>query len=563
MAQLAHMPVAATTRVLIVEDDNRYARLVSELLRTHDDGFDVIHASRLDAACEIVAQQTIDLVLLDIGLPDGNDLDGLTRLQNCVNEIPIIMLTGRADERLALEALGRGAEDYLVKDAIDFTTLIRSIRYAIERHRGIRDLARVTKELQLANSALEKLTLLDPLTELLNRRGFQQVLSREIEALQRDNTTVLVLLVDIDDFKRINDNLGHAVGDVALHEIAHRLRGCVRAVDYVARVGGDEFILLLPNADPTEAVRIAERARVAIATTTIQHTTGAVQLTASIAAMLLHPDTPSIEELMAKAHQLLRRSKTEGKNRIAYARQDFEDTGRRERHQSDMVAQLAQGQHLLTVQQPIFRLADEQPVACEFLSRYFNEQIEMPDNFFRVCSERNILTVVDHHCLRHAVRRSMTLDAFGRFHINLFPSTLINIPPEHLIASFPDPLPRDRYCIEISEQQIIGDPSYLQEPVRALRKAGLLIAIDDVGYGNSCVESLVLLEPDIIKIDKRCVTGVGSDPVRLATLQRYLGLAQTLGAEVVVEGIEERADVAVLRNVGVEYGQGYLWGQPA
>ena len=562
MAELARV-AAVTTRILIVEDDDRYARLVSELLRTHDDSFETVHVTRLADACEIVGREPIDLVLLDLGLPDGDELDGLTSLHDCVNEIPIIVLTGRADQNLALRALGNGAEDYLVKDGIDLAGLIRSIRYAMERHRGVRDLARVTKELQLANSALERLTLLDPLTELLNRRGFQQVLTREIEALQRDAPHTLVLLVDIDDFKRINDSLGHAVGDVALKEIAHRLRGCVRAVDYVTRVGGDEFILLLPNADPAEAVRIAERARVAIATTEIRHTTGSVQLTASIAAMLLHPDTPSIEELMAKAHELLRRSKTGGKNRIAYQKEDFEDTGRREQIQSDMVTHLARGQHLVTVHQPIYRLSDEEPVACEFLSRYFNDQVEMPDNFFRVCSERNILTVVDHHCLRHAVRRSMSMDAFGRFHINLFPSTLINIPPEHLLASFPDPLPPNRYCIEISEQQIIGDPSYLQAPVRALRKAGVLIAIDDVGYGNSCVESLVLLEPDIIKIDKRCVTGVAQNRARRATLQRYVSLAKILDAEVVVEGIEDRADIETLRNVGVEYGQGYLWGQPA
>ena len=559
---MGRVAVAAPTRVLIVEDHRRYARLLGELLETADQPFEIVHVTRLDEATRKLEREAIDFVILDIGLPDADNLEGLTRLQGSIAEIPLIVLTGRSDEELALAALNHGAEDYLVKDAVDREKLIRSMRYAMERHRGIRDLARVTKELQLANSALEKLTLLDPLTELLNRRGLQQVLSREIEVLQREPTNVLVLLVDVDDFKRINDTLGHAVGDVALKEIAHRLRGCVRAVDYVSRVGGDEFILLLPNAIPSEAARIAERARVAIATTTIQHSNGTLQLTASIAAMLLRPDTPSIEELLAKAHQLLRRSKSEGKNRVAYQRGDLDDTGKRERQQSDMVTHLAQGQYLVTVKQPIYRLNDETAVAFEFLSRYSNELFEMPDSFFRVCSERNILTIVDHHCLRRAILASRAIPSHARFHMNLFPSTIISIPPEHLLASFPTPLPRRTYCIEVSEQQIIGDPSHLLGPIRSLRDGGLLIAIDDVGYGNSCLESLVLLEPDIIKIDKRCVIGMTHDRTRIDPLRRYVNLARTLGAEVVVEGIEERDDIAILRDLGVEYGQGFLWGRP-
>jgi EAL domain-containing protein (putative c-di-GMP-specific phosphodiesterase class I) len=140
---------------------------------------------------------------------------------------------------------------------------------------------------------------------------------------------------------------------------------------------------------------------------------------------------------------------------------------------------------------------------------------------------------------------------------------MIAIPPEHLLASFPQPLPPDTFVVEISEQQIIGDPSYLLEPVRALRDAGILIAIDDVGYGNSCLESLILLEPDIIKIDKRCITGLAHDRERIDSLRRYVSLGRTLNCETIAEGIEAREDVEILRDLGVEYGQGFLWGRPA
>ena len=563
MSRAVERALAAPTRLLIVEDDRQYAGVLAELLTSSLSHIEITSLGTIDEACRRIDRGGIDLVLLDLELPDADGLQTLERLHDCVNEIPIIVLTARSDDQLALAALQNGAEDYLVKDAVDQRVLTRSIRYALERHRGVRDLARVTRELQLANSALQKLTLIDPLTELLNRRGLQQALSREIKRVEREKIDVLVLLVDIDDFKRVNDSFGHAVGDVALQEIAHRLRSCVRAIDYACRIGGDEFLLLLPNADHLEAARIAERARVSIATMIIQHSAGTIRLTASVVAMQLRQDTPSIDELLTTAQQLLKRSKNEGKNRVVYENGAFDDTARRNDAQADLCTNLAQGKNLLTVKQAIYRLTDERQVAYEFLSRYSNGVFEMPDNFFRVCAERNVLTLVDHHCLRSAVRSAKALPQRSRFHVNLFPSTLIAIPAEHLLASFPQPIPPHTYCVEISEQQIIGDPSYLREPVSLLRQAGLMIAIDDVGFGNSCLESLVLLEPDIIKIDKRCITGLSGDGSRMESLRRYVELARTLRSEVVAEGVESREELAVLRDLNVEYAQGFLWGKPA
>ncbi len=563
MSHAVERALAGPTRLLIVEDDKYYAGVLEELLTCSFPNLGITSVGTIDEACRRIDSLGVDLVILDLGLPDADGLQALERFHDCITEFPIIVITARADEDLALEALQAGAQDYLVKDTIDQRVLIRSIRYALQRHRGVRDLAAVTKELQLANATLEKLTLIDPLTELLNRRGLQQALSREVRRLERENVDVLVLLIDIDDFKRINDTFGHAVGDVALQEIAKRLRACIRALDYACRIGGDEFLILLPNADAVEASRIAERARVSIATTIIQHSMGTVRLTASVAALLLGRDTPSIDELLTRAHQLLQQSKKEGKNRVVYAKDQFDDTDKRRQAQSDLCADLAQGKHLRTVKQAIYRLADETAVGYEFLSRYADGVFEMPENFFRVCAEQNVLTLVDHHCLRAAVRTATTLHERARFHINLFPSTLIAIPTEHLLASFPQPIPPRTFCVEISEQQIIGDPSYLREPVETLRNAGLLIAIDDVGFGNSCLESLILLEPDIIKIDKRCITGLGGDRARTDSLQRYVNLARTLRSELVAEGVESRQDLTALRNLNVQYAQGFLWGQPA
>lgn len=564
MALTTGRPRPGVLRLLIVEDDIRSAFSLRELLQNTDEPhFAVQHVTTAAAACDAVQQGEIDVVILDLGLPDATDLEALERLETAVHEIPVIVLTGRGDESLAVEALHHGAEDYLLKGAIDHASLLRSIRYAVERHRGVRDLTRVKKELESANRDLERLTLVEPLTELLNRRGLQQALSREVERLPRAVNTTAVVVVDLDDFKEINDHLGHAVGDVVLKEIGRRLRASVRAVDHVGRLGGDEFMLILPETDPAEVARVAERIRLTVATAIIQHSTGTVTLTASIAALLLTNDMPAVDQLLARAHLLLARAKHDGKNRAVFQSSDFDDTAQRLRAQADMCTNLTQGKYLLTVKQPIFRLVDESPVGYEFLSRYSNETVELPDNFFRLCSERNILTLVDHACLRAAVGAALALPPYARFHLNIFPTTLLSIPVEHLLNLFPKPLPAETFCLEISEQQIIGDPSYLAPAVQALRKAGVLIAIDDVGFGSSCLESLVLLAPDILKIDKRCVIGIESDPARIEHLRRYVRIAETLGCAVIAEGIETAPDLAIVRSLGIEYGQGYLWGQPA
>ena len=145
--------------------------------------------------------------------------------------------------------------------------------------------------------------------------------------------------------------------------------------------------------------------------------------------------------------------------------------------------------------------------------------------------------------------------------MNIFPSTLLAVPVQHLLAEIPDGA-ASLFCFEISESQIIGDPSYLIEPVRELRNAGVCIAIDDVGFGNSCLESLVFLQPEIIKLDKRLGRGIGDDAGKARHLERFLQIAKHVSPNVVLEGIENERDLACARELGVPFGQGDHWGMP-
>ncbi len=190
-----------------------------------------------------------------------------------------------------------------------------------ERKRKEDILQDLAAQLQVANARLERLVVLDPLTELLNRRGLQQILSREIRWSQRYDSHLVVLFVDLDDFKRINDTLGHAMGDEVLKEVAHKLQASVRTTDYVARIGGDEFMILLPHTRLAEGMQVAEHVRRAISGTPMVLSSGVtVKVTASFGVEAVLQTTTSIDQLLTKTHLALHRSKQAGKDHVSSAR---------------------------------------------------------------------------------------------------------------------------------------------------------------------------------------------------------------------------------------------------
>ncbi len=543
-------------RILLVEDDEEDALLIRKMLETAANGSVALECmTDMRQAIERLPRGDIDLVLLDLFLPDSDGLHTLQDLQAKAPDVPIIVITNLDDQSAALEAVNHGAQDYLVKGELNGSFFLRTIRHAIERQR-------IRIQLNETNARLEQLALIDPLTNLLNRRGLQQILSGHFQRSRMGSDT-LALLVDLDDFKLINDTLGHAVGDVVLKEIAQRVKSSLRATDHAARIGGDEFLLLLPETRMAEGIRVAEKVRLAIAGSPIVLSTTAspAKVTASLGLVVVNPSISSIDELLVATHAALAKSKRAGKNQVSY---EMRET----RGFAQPNLRLIQSQLLetpfRTLQHSIYNLYDGTVVGCEFLSRSLVHHFEQPDDFFRVSLENNILTSVDHECFKTCLNASQSIPGHVRRHFNLFPSTLLDIPTEHLIQEIKAVQKNATpCCIEISEQQIIGDPSYLVGPVEALKEAGILIAVDDVGFGRSCFESLILLEPNIIKIDKGCVTNVAKDKARARSLSRILNVAKVLETEVIAEGIESEEDLNVLKQLGVTFGQGFFLDKPS
>lgn len=416
-------------------------------------------------------------------------------------------------------------------------------------------------ELKLAHEQLDRLANIDFLTEVSNVRGLEQVLKAEDNRVGRSGGHLIAMLINCDDFHKINDAFGHSTGDIVLKEVAKRIKGTLRPSDHVARVGGDEFLVLLPDTQLAYGMRVAERIRVAIADTPLRGAQDVVHVSASLGLANLPLRIASVNEVVTLSRTALKRSKAGGKNKVSLARDHgLEKAEDDQPTPKSIVAQLLDSTQFRTVYQPIMDLNSEKIAGYEVLTRGPDGSFESPADFFRICIENNILTTVDLQCLQLCLEDAPNVGRNMRLHVNLFPSTLLETPVENLIKLFPQERNGTTYCLEISEQQFITEPGYLREAINALKQAGILVAIDDVGFGRSSLETLILLEPDLVKVDRKYVSGISVEPSKARLLRRLANVAKSLGAEIVAEGIEDRNDLPLLKEMGINYGQGFLWG---
>ncbi len=170
---------------------------------------------------------------------------------------------------------------------------------------------------------------------------------------------------------------------------------------------------------------------------------------------------------------------------------------------------------------------------------------------------------MDYQSFRVCTASAQSVEGHLNCHFNLFPRTLVDIPLSDLLDCLSGTRPLGNFCLEISEERIGGDPSFLREPLLELKKAGVRIALEEVGFGHSSLESLLLLEPDVIKVAEGFTKGVEKSPAKMRSMERFLKMAAGWGAEVIVEGIQSLPELEALRGLGVPYGQGTAWNATA
>jgi diguanylate cyclase (GGDEF)-like protein len=399
---------------------------------------------------------------------------------------------------------------------------------------------------------LKQLAATDGLTGLANHRHFHELLRESLQKGREQGVPMAVVALDIDGFKKVNDERGHSRGDEVLRAAAEALQKSVRGADLVARLGGDDFALLLEGADGPYARQASDRAREALARVLPEE----LSMTTS-AGFVCYPEVDDINmtEFAARALDLAKRAGGGITRKYDAEQVAAIPTIRNQRAEID--ALLDMPNPITPVFQPLVELHTGRLVGYEALSRFNADVRRPPDAWFNQA----------HACGRgpqlEAIAIRAALEAPERppgtyLSLNFSPSAISS---NYVTSALP--LNLNGLVIEITEHELASEDGALEEGLARLRQRGARIAVDDAGAGYAGLNQVMRVQPDIIKLDRSLIEDIHLDSAKAALVEFFAMFARRVGAGVCTEGIEKIEELQTLVNLGIYFGQGYLLGRPA
>jgi diguanylate cyclase (GGDEF)-like protein/PAS domain S-box-containing protein len=413
----------------------------------------------------------------------------------------------------------------------------------------------------------------DPLTGLHNRRRFEAELERVIGVARARNEDAAVLVLDLDGFKSVNDRFGHAVGDDLVTHIGGLLRSSVRKLDFIARLGGDEFAIILRDCKPKQATEVAEKVLSTIRNRGVVVTPqGTARVTTSIGIALFEPGCAcDADELVVSADSAMYNVKADGRNGYAVYSADARCGPVEERDSwfTRLRRALEEDQFVL-YGQPIVPIYSAGLPRYELLVRLLDDNGEIiPPGAFLPNAERfDLIGEIDRWVLRRAISLLHQHARAGNdfsLSVNLSGKTMNDLELAGDLAEMlkENPIPPGRLVVEVTETAAIVNIERARELAKQLRQMGCLFALDDFGSGFSSFYYLKHLEFDYLKIDGEFIVNLVSSATDRLLVQAVVDIARGLGTQTVAEFVGDDETVELLRQLGVDYGQGYHLGRPA
>lgn len=420
---------------------------------------------------------------------------------------------------------------------------------------------------------IEQQAYTDFLTGLYNRMCCERDLARQIDQAQKEGAVGALLYLDLDDFKHINDGLGHQYGDVLLKAISHSLQR-IRGIENTCyRMGGDEFVIIIPTEHYSECQRIVESIKEVFVKPWFLNGTD-YYCTMSM-GIVTYPDLGnSVPDLIKKADIAMYEAKKGGKNRVAYYREGAEMTsGRRLDMEKNMRDATADGYHEFEVYyQPIIDIQqDGEPCAgAEALVRWNSSKFGFipPDEFIPLAEYLGLINPIGNHVLREACIRCHMWNENGypdyKVNVNL---SVVQLLQSDVVEIVEQTIRETGICpknltLEVTESLAINDMGRMKDILGRIKALGVKIALDDFGTGYSSLNHIREIPLDVIKVDQIFVKELAKDAYSQSFVKMISELAKTLGANICVEGIETAAQRDVVRKLNVKYLQGYYFGRP-
>ncbi|MCL4791030.1 MAG: EAL domain-containing protein [Gammaproteobacteria bacterium] len=544
-------------KLLLVEDNQADVEfLAASLRRQRASDVEMVNVQSLGSATERLAGEKFDIVLLDLHLPDASGLECIDAIQAIDNEIPIVVLSGQDDEEFAVSILNKGAQDYLVKWEGQGRTILRSVRYAIERKRS---------ELRLNYMAQ-----FDALTGIPNRQYFNDQLTRATARARRDGRKVTLLFLDLDEFKVVNDTLGHDAGDHLLKEVASRIQRSVRTGDVVARLGGDEFAVLLEGLTGPLEVETIATGLLKLISQPYHIADRQLDITTSIGITMYPNDSADTQMMLKNADIAMYQAKENGRNNVTFFTERMH-AELMEYHELERdIREALRLDEFHVVYQPKVNATNRRLQGLEALLRWTSPTRGKvsPGTFIPVAEESGHIIPLGYWVLDQVCQ---TLKIWEEKDLPRVPVS-VNVsarqfqqPDFHkrvaqiLAAHDVDPALIE---IELTEGLVMEDSEAAQLELLRLKRIGLRISIDDFGTGYSCLSYLRRFPIDVLKIDRSFVMEIGVSQDGESIIDAIISLARSLRLETVAEGVETNEQLDFLLERGCHIVQGYLFGVP-
>ena len=568
--------------VLLVEDNGVDALLLREMFSKEAPGsLELTYLTCVSDALLHLAKGGVDIVLLDTGLPDTHGLDSVRRVHELAPNVPVLVLAGLNDETLASEALKEGAQDYLIKGQLESRALPRALRHAVERHRLQTDADQV-KKLQLALTddflIAARATSLemshsashDALTDLPNRVLFNDRLTQAISLAERQKKQLAVMYIDLDHFKKINDSLGHEIGDKLLQSVAERLKESVRRSDTISRLGGDEFLVLLSQVEHEEDAIFSARKILRALTVPYVINRNSLDVSVSIGVSAYPSDGQDAEGLINKADNALYEAKRNGRNTYQFFRGEMHARlAERQSLEADLRCALGRNEFVLHYQ-PKLNLKTGMITGVEALIRWLHPQrgLVYPGQFVPVAEECGLIRSIGQWVLLEACKqaRAWIDEGLGVVPVSVNVSAtefgakdFLSGVRAVLIATGVEP---ENLELELTESVLMHDAEAAVVTLVKLKAMGVQVAIDDFGTGYSSFSYLRRFQSDALKLDHSFVQEIAADPRDAAIVSAMINLGRSLEQRIVAEGVETSAQLEFLQRHGCGEGQGYYFSRP-
>ncbi|ELS03158.1 diguanylate cyclase (GGDEF) domain-containing protein [Xenococcus sp. PCC 7305] len=577
-------------KILIVDDVSDNLRLLSTTLSQQ--GYQVRCAKNGEMALTGADKDLPDLILLDINMPGMNGYEVCQRFKSNPKtaDIPIIFLSAQDDIGNKVQAFELGGVDFIskpfrikevvirVKSQLTIQAAKAEIRYLNqELETRVKDrtleLETANQKLAIINKKLLYDALHDELTGLPNRSLFMKRVQKALNKSKIDeNYKFAVLFIDLDRFKVINDSLGHLIGDYLLIACAKRLKKCIRVQDVIARIGGDEFTILLENIKESDnVIAVADRI-VAACKKPFKLESHLITTTTSIGIVLGSTEYQQSSELLRDADTAMYQAKGQGKARYAIFNEQMHIRAIQRLELENDFRKALKAKEFGLFYQPIICLTTGKLAGFEALVRWHHpvKGLINPDDFIPIAEETGLIIPLGEWILNQACYQlSIWHNKFPDCHkltisINLtvnqlkHPNFLLTI--DKILAQ--NKMPGHSIKLEITEGMLMQDSDEIMHLLSQIKTRQIELCIDDFGKGFSSLSYLPQFPIDILKIDRSFVSFMDDHEHNFEIVRTIISLAHTLGIKVVSEGIEKKTQLEQLNALGCEFGQGFLFSRP-